>query len=94
MRNEALNAVAAIVGGLVIAVLSFVPSAWLHSRRAGRFSSADLLALVVVPVYGLALWTYTLLPLPDPDDLICRAAILEPLHMVDDLRAAWDGSRA
>lgn len=92
MRNEALNAVAAIVGGLVIAVLSFVPSAWLHYRRAGRFSSADLLALVVVPVYGLALWTYTLLPLPDPDDLICRAAILEPLHMVDDLRAAWDGS--
>jgi hypothetical protein len=92
VRNEALNAAVAIAGGLVIAVLSFVPAAWVHYRRAGRFSSADLLALVVVPVYGLALWTYTLLPLPDPDELVCRAAILEPLHLVGDLRAAWDGS--
>lgn len=92
MRNEALNAAVAIAGGLVIAVLSFVPAAWVHYRRAGRFGTADVVALVVVPVYGLALWTYTLLPLPDPDELVCRAAILQPLHLVGDLRAAWDGS--
>jgi hypothetical protein len=92
VRNEALNAAVAIAGGLVIAVLSFVPAAWLHYRRAGRFGAADLVALVVVPVYGLALWTYTLLPLPDPDDLVCREAILQPLHLVDDLRVAWEGS--
>jgi glycopeptide antibiotics resistance protein len=92
VRSGAVNGFVAIAGGVLIAVLSFVPLAWVHYRRAGRFSSADLLALVVVPVYGLALWTYTLLPLPDPAELVCRAAILEPFHMVDDLRAAWQGS--
>jgi glycopeptide antibiotics resistance protein len=92
VRSEAINGLAAIIGGLVIAVLSFVPAAAMHYRRDGRFTRADLLALVVVPVYGLALWTYTLLPLPDPDDVVCQSAILRPLHMIGDVRGVWDGS--
>ena len=87
-----MNALVAIAGGLVVAVLSFVPVAAVHYRRAGRMTGADLLTLVAVPVYGLALWTYTLLPLPDPDDLVCRAALLRPLHFVGDLRDTWNGS--
>ncbi|MFN7148625.1 MAG: VanZ family protein, partial [Microthrixaceae bacterium] len=92
MRPETLNAAIAIAGGLLLAVLGFVPAAALHYRRSGRFSGRDLLALVVLPVYGLALWTYTLLPLPDPADVVCRTALTEPLHFVDDLRGVWDGS--
>lgn len=92
MRPETLNAVIAIAGGLLLAVLGFVPAAALHYRRSGRFSGRDLLALVVLPVYGLALWTYTLLPLPDPADVVCRAALTEPLHFIDDVRGVWDGS--
>jgi hypothetical protein len=92
VRPETLNALIAIAGGLVLAILGFVPAAALHYRRAGRFSGRDLLALVVLPVYGLALWTYTLLPLPDPSEVICQDALTEPLHFVDDLRRVWDGS--
>lgn len=92
MPPGTFNAVVAIVGGVLLAVAAFVPSAALHYRRAGRFTVADLAALVVVPVYGLALWTYTLLPLPDPTELVCRPALVEPFRFVDDVRAAWDGS--
>ncbi len=92
MRPETLNAVIAIAGGLALAVLAFVPAAAVHYRRSGRFSGRDLLALVVLPIYGLALWTYTLLPLPDPADVVCQTALTEPLHFVDDLRRIWNGS--
>lgn len=92
MRAEELNGLIAIAGGLVVALLGFVPVAAVHYRRHGRFTFVDLVALVTVPIYGLALWTYTLLPLPDVDDLVCTTAQLDPLRFVEDLRGVWDGS--
>lgn len=92
MRTVELNGLIAIVGGLVVAVVIFVPVAAFHYRQHGRFTFRDLLALVAVPVYGLALWTYTLLPLPDAADFVCRKAQLDPSRFLDDLRGVWDGS--
>jgi hypothetical protein len=94
MGTVEANALAAIVGGVVVAVVAFVPEVAYRYRRAGWFGWNDLVALVVVPVYGLALWTYTLLPLPDPDDLVCRDPLTTPLHSIDDVRAAGVDSLA
>ncbi len=85
MSAQELNGIAAIIGGVALAVVCFVPVAARHYRREGRLTRWDLLALVVVPVYGLALWTYTLLPLPDPLDVVCTTAQLRPLASVDDV---------
>jgi glycopeptide antibiotics resistance protein len=94
MGTVGANAVAAIIGGLLVAIVAFVPEVAYRYRHAGRIGATDLVALVVVPVYGLALWTYTLLPLPDPDDLVCRDPLLDPFHSVQDIRAAGADSLA
>lgn len=85
MSAQELNGIAAIIGGAVLALLFFVPVAARHYRRDGHFGPGDLLALIVVPTYGLALWTYTLLPLPDPVDIVCTTAQLHPLASFDDV---------
>lgn len=87
-----MAAVLAIAGGAVLAVVLFVPAAAVRYRRSGRMTTADLVALVAVPVYGLALWTYTLLPLPDPDTLQCTEAITRPFAWVDRVRDSWSGA--
>ena len=87
MSAGGLPAAVAIAGGLVLAVALFVPFAAVTYRREGALGVGDLAALVAVPVYGLALWTYTLLPLPDRDDLTCRPAQTHVLAAVDDVRA-------
>ena len=35
-------------------------------------------------VYGLALWTYTLLPLPVPEEIRCAPKQLRPLQFIDE----------
>lgn len=54
---------------LVLAVL--VPVVALTYRRRGRFGPGELAVLVAVPVYGLAILGYTLLPLPQVDAAFC-----------------------
>ena len=94
MSSQGVAAAVAVVGGLFLAVVLFVPVAAVHYRRDGRLTAGDLVALVSVTVYGLALWTYTLLPLPDPADIACRPALTDPLQFVDDIRANGTGSVA
>lgn len=94
MGTYAASAVAAVIGGVVIGVLVFVPEVAVRYRRAGRVGPSDLVALVVIPVYGLAIWTYTLLPLPDPDDIVCRDPLTRPLHSIQDIRASGVDSLA
>lgn len=85
MSAQELNGLYAVIGGAIVAVLAFVPMAAMHYRRDGRFDSGDLLALVVLPVYGLALWTYTSLPLPDPVGFVCSTAQLHAFASFDDV---------
>ncbi|UDY35246.1 VanZ family protein [Dermatobacter hominis] len=94
MGSFAASAVVAIVGGIVIALLVFVPEVAIRYRRSGRMTASDLAALVVVPVYGLAVWTYTLLPLPDPDDLVCQDPSFRPFGSFQAIRAAGVDSLA
>jgi len=50
--------------GLIIAVVCFVPYLVFQYRRYGQFSASRLVWTVVLLVYGTALVTYTLFPLP------------------------------
>lgn len=85
MSAQELNGLYAVIGGAIVAVLAFVPVAAAHYRREGRFDPSDLLALIVLPVYGLALWTYTTLPLPDPVGFACSTAQLQSLASFGDV---------
>ena len=94
MGSYTASAVAAIVGGVIVAVVIFVPDVAYRYRRSGRLRGSDVVAVVVVPTYALALWTYTLLPLPDPDDIVCRDPNLDAFRFVDQIRASGVDSLA
>lgn len=87
MRNDGLAGILAVVVGVALALVLFVPFAAVRYRRDGRLTLAALVGLVAVVVYGLALWTYTLLPLPAPADVKCRATLTTPFGFLDDIRA-------
>ena len=87
MDNDVVSGAIAVVVGLALAVVLFVPFVWLNYRRDGRLTVSRTLLWVAFLVYAMALWTYTLLPLPDSTDIVCRAAQTRPLQFVDDIRA-------
>jgi len=87
MSTRGTAAVVAILGGIVLTVLLFVPVAAIRYRKQGRLTGGDLLALVTTAVYGLALWTYTLLPLPANDDFECREPITDLNEILDGVRS-------
>ena len=92
MSSQSLAAFVAIVGGIALAVVLFVPVAAIRYRRLGRLPFADVVTLVAVTVYGLALWTYTLLPLPRSEDFTCREPILSLSEVGDAVRAHPHGT--
>ncbi|MDD7927868.1 VanZ family protein [Microbacterium thalli] len=82
-----LGAIAIGLGALVAVVL-FVPFVAIQYRRTGSLTAAQFVLWGAALVYFFAIWTYTLLPLPDPTTLRCAGVNLDPLAFVDDLRAA------
>ncbi len=69
-------------------MLLFVPTAAYQYRLDGCLAPRDLVVLLSGAIYGLALWTYTLLPMPATDDYRCKGRNLDPL---DSLRAIGGG---
>lgn len=78
MGDQATNAVVAMALGTVVAVVLLAPTAAYQYRLDGRLQPKDLAVLLGGAVYGLALWTYTLLPMPAPGTYRCKAARLDP----------------
>ncbi|MGC4109718.1 MAG: VanZ family protein [Nocardioides sp.] len=72
MGDQATNGITAIALGVVAAILLLGPTAAVQYRRDGRLGAGDLLTLIGAAIYGLALWTYTLLPFPVDDTFACR----------------------
>jgi len=56
----------ALLVAAIIAVICFVPYLVYQYRRYGQFSASRLIWMAVLLVYGTALLTYTLAPLPTP----------------------------
>lgn len=79
MSDQATNALLAVGLGTLVAILLLAPVAAYQYRLDGRLEPRDLAILLSGAVYGLALWTYTLLPLPPAGDYDCRGRQLDPL---------------
>jgi glycopeptide antibiotics resistance protein len=77
--DQATNALIAIVLGTVLAVLLLIPTAAVQYRLDGRLGPRDLTILVTSAVYALAMWTYTLLPMPADHSYRCKGSQLRVL---------------
>lgn len=82
MSDQATNALIAVALGTLVAIVLLIPVAAVQYRLDGRLGPGDLAVLLSGAVYGLALWTYTLLPLPPAGDYDCQGRQLEPLGSV------------
>ena len=78
----------AVVAGVVVGVLLFVPFVALSYRGRGGFGAGRFVLWSAALIYLMAIWTYTLLPLPDPDAIRCAGTNLDALAFVDDVRGA------
>ncbi|WP_261164214.1 VanZ family protein [Microbacterium sp. Marseille-Q6965] len=87
MSGQLLPAVVAVLLGVVLGLALFVPFVAVQYRRQGRLTLGQLVLWGSFLVYGLALWTYTLLPLPAPGEISCVGAQLRPLQFVADIRS-------
>ncbi len=79
MGDQATNALVAIALGSILAVLLLVPTAAVQYRLDGRLGPLDLAILVTSAVYALAMWTYTLLPMPVDGTFACKGSQLRVL---------------
>jgi glycopeptide antibiotics resistance protein len=88
--DQATNALVAVALGSVLAVVLLIPVAAVQYRLDGRLGPKDLAILLTAAVYALALWTYTLLPMPAEDAYRCQGSQLRPfgslglIHLPDD----------
>lgn len=82
MSDQAANALIATALGTVVAVVLLIPVAAHEYRRDGRLGPGDLAILLSGAVYGLALWTYTLLPMPASDSYRCVGRQTDPLATI------------
>jgi len=80
--------VLALVIGALAGVVLFVPFVAISYRRRGGLSFWRFVAWAAALVYFWAIWTYTLLPLPDPDRIRCTTPNLDPLSFVRDIARA------
>ena len=85
MGNFGPSTVVAVATGVVLAVLAFIPVAAHRYRARGRLRFLDLVGLLVVAVYAMALWTYTLIPVPEATEYRCAGTNLVPFTFVHDI---------
>jgi len=79
----------AVAIGVAFGVVLFVPFVAISYRRRGYLSFGRTVLWLGALVYFWAIWTYTLLPLPDPDGIRCVGVILDPMELVHDLQKAF-----
>jgi len=82
MSDQAANALIATGLGTVVAIVLLIPVAAYEYRRDGKLGPGDLAVLLSGAVYGLALWTYTLLPMPAGDSYHCAGRQTEPFETI------------
>ncbi|PPG64123.1 hypothetical protein C5C27_04365 [Rathayibacter sp. AY2B7] len=85
-------ALTASLFALPVGIALFAPFVAIRYRREGRLSAMRLLQWGALLLYGMALWTYTLLPLPIPGTYECLPAQLNPLQFLSDITKYPHGS--
>jgi glycopeptide antibiotics resistance protein len=91
VHDQATNALIAVALGSVLAVVLLIPVSAVQYRLDGRLGPKDLAILVTAAVYALALWTYTLLPLPAEDTYRCQGSQLRLFGSLGAVRLPDDG---
>jgi glycopeptide antibiotics resistance protein len=91
VSDQVVNAVLAVFGGGILAVALFLPFAVVSYRRRGRLSFGRTVVWAGSLVYFLALWTFTLLPFPDPGQVTCMTKNTVPFEFIHDI-AQFDHS--
>ena len=91
MGDQATNALIAIVLGTVLAVLLLIPTAAVQYRLDGRLGPLDLTILISSAIYSLAIWTYTLLPMPEDHTFRCKGSQLRVLGSLGLIHVPQDG---
>lgn len=94
VSGQLFPAVIAIGLGIALGLVLFVPFVAIQYRKQGKLNLGQTLIWAGFLIYGLALWTYTLLPLPDPTTLQCSPTQLRPFQFLDDIRSFDTGSVA
>lgn len=89
MGDQVTLGIIAIAIGVAFGFLLFVPFVAVSYRRRGRLSLGRTLLWLAALIYFWAIWTYTLLPLPDPGAIRCVGAITDPMSVVRDLQTAF-----
>ncbi|MGN7970717.1 VanZ family protein [Microbacterium sp. 22296] len=88
MDNIVGSGVLAVVAGAIVAVLAFIPFVAISYRRRGGLTLWRTALWAGAAVYFWAIWTYTLIPMPESDDYRCRGLNLRPFEFVDEIRSA------
>ena len=96
MTGFSTSAVLAILVGALLVPVAFVPYvAWTYRRR-GTLGFGHAVIAVAAIVFAVALWSFTILPLPDPATLSCSPGVraqLVPFASLGDLELAANGLR-
>lgn len=88
LEQQGILGLIAIGLGFILGFLLFVPFVWLSYRRRGGITGTRIAIWTSALIYFLAIWTYTLLPLPDPTTLQCAGTNLDPTLFVTEIREA------
>ncbi len=86
-----MNAIVAIALGSVAAIVLLVPTAAYQYRLDGKLQPKDLAVLLSGAVYGLSLWTYTLLPMPEPGEFACKGRQLDLFGSIRPIFSDYPG---
>lgn len=88
MNDQLSLGIIAILFGVAVGFVLFVPFVAVSYRRRGGLSFARSALWAAALIYFLAIWTYTLLPLPDADTIRCVGTNVDVFAFVDDIRGA------
>lgn len=88
MGGAAYSAIMAIGLGVLAGLALFVPFVAISYRRRGGLTLGRTLLWAASLVYFLAIWTYTLLPIPQSDDYQCAPAVFGLGPFVQDISDA------
>lgn len=92
MGSQELAALVAIFLGLAVSALLFVPFVWFSYRRRGGMSLTRTLFFIAALVYFWAIWTFTLLPLPEPSEIQCAPVELNPMSVVTEIQKGLESA--
>lgn len=80
-----LSGMVAVIVGFAIAIAAFIPFVAISYRRRGEMTLGRSLLWLAAVIYAMALWTYTLLPLPNPADMVCAGIQTTPGQFISDI---------